>query len=108
MGSAKRPMKRNMKRYTEATGIGFANAGQVLRPGMPVILLRRDMPTRLPPDIGLTELALYWGEFGIVLRRADDTVDVRMVSDSGKPTGETRRVSIEEIFATYSGKGHEP
>jgi len=97
-------MKRNMRAYTEATGIGFAHAGQVLRPGMPVIVLRRDMPERLPPGIDIAELALRWGAFGLVQSRTDDTVDVVMVSSLGKPMGEIRTVTIDEIFATHSGR----
>jgi hypothetical protein len=103
MGSAQRRMRRNTRAYTKATGIGFVNAAQILRPGMLVITLRRDMPDRLPPGIDIAELALRWGEFGLVKSRTDETVDVVMVSDLGKPTGEIRTVKVDEIFATYGG-----
>ncbi len=102
MGSAKRRMKRNMKRYTKATGVGFANAAQILRPGMVVIVLSKNAPTMPPPGIDIMEATARWGEFGFVQSRTDDTVDVRMVSRSGEPTGEIRRVAVDEILATFS------
>jgi hypothetical protein len=101
-------MKRNMHQYTQATGIGFVNAAQIMRPGMVVIVLSRNGPAMPPPGIDLMEATARWGEFGFVQSRTDDTVDVRMVSRSGKPTGETRRVTIHEILATFSGRENQP